>query len=75
MAPYSWILACLTLFKQPDNKHNLIEKPVSFWTGELKAGEEMFGGISMDRGIFQRDLSPDVFTLVMTINCPEQHKG
>ena len=66
MAPHSWILACLTMFKVAVNIHNLIRNSMRSWTVELTSGREMLGDVKIKKGVFQGDnLSPILFVLAM----------
>ena len=70
MAPQSWILHCLKMYKISHEVINFIEQIMNTWRVELTAGGRSIAETKIQRGIFQGyALSPLLFIIVMmTLN-------
>ena len=66
MAPQSWIINSLKMYKISHETINFIEKTMKNWRVELKAGGKGLAETKTRRGIFQGDaLSPLLFIIAM----------
>ena len=66
MAPQSWIINCLKMYKISDEVINFIEKTMKTWRVELTAGRRSLAEAKIQRGIFQGDaLSSLPFIIAM----------
>ena len=66
MAPQSWILHCLKMYKISQDVKYFIEKTMQTWRVDLTAGGRSLAETKIQRGIFQGDaLSPLLFIIAM----------
>ena len=66
MAPQSWIIHCLQMYKISHEVRNFIEKTMQTWRVELAAGGRSLAETKIQRGIFQGNaLSPLQFIIAL----------
>ena len=70
MAPKSWVIDCLKMYKISDKVIKFIEKTMEKRRVELTAGEKRLAEVKIQRGIFQEDaLSSLLFVIaIMSLN-------
>ena len=66
MAPHTWILQWIKIFKVANNIRSVIEKSLENWKVELTSGRETLCEVKINRDIFQGD-SLSLIMFVITL--------
>ena len=65
MVPHSWLKETLKMVGVADNICRLLGQSIRNWKKALTSNRDTLGEVSIQRGIFQGDLSPLLFIIIL----------